>query len=317
MKMLPGMALEKKIADTIGEIEQVESLYDASSVEYDLMMYSLNMRLEQLYNERNLLRNNEGKEIISLSLRGDSIGFGSISARLLSPVIHEIQAITDSIASALHHDMSVRGRIPIEVLEQSTLMVTDTFAGSFGVKMEADLGQIKIDDDPLITKTLNRLFDFFGSEIEPEALLTQVSELGPRTLRHYKKLIECIDDNRVSVSFDWHSNYYGKNVWSFDSSQIARLRSVLNLIEESESVEVELRGKLTAGSVRRNTFELEVSTESEYYLIKGKSKNGLFSENGIKLGDMVDATLIKTSSKILSAGTQKESWFLKEIVPIS
>lgn len=313
IKSDPNLVLEKKINETIEEIKRVKDEYGESSFDFQVICDSLNKRLTQLNEEKKSLELNMGIERIRLKLQGEGIGSGSISARVLGPILYDLQLVTDNIANSIDNDPFIRGQIPMDILEQSNLFITETFPGSFGLEFQASLKQLDLTDDPLITKTIFRLFELLSTEIDPEMILDQVSELGPRTLSHYKRFIEKLDDNKINFNFDWHSYYHGTTFWEFSSQKIHHLREVLNMIKEKDTEEFVLQGILTAGSIRRNTFELDVTTSGSNNLIRGKTKNKLLSEKNIRFGEHVSASLVKTTASIVSTGKEKENYYLKEI----
>lgn len=314
MTLNPIQVISKRIQETEHEIDRVIEEYGEFSIEYDFLFSSLNKRLNQLKVERNHLLTNEGTENLRLILRGEGIGKGTISARILGPVLHELQSLTDNIANKLVNEPSPRGTIPYEILENSTLMLTKTFEGSFGIELKAYLSQMDMFDDPLITRSLDRFYELVTTEIDPDKILDQVSDLGSRTFRHYRKLIEALDSSKISFDLEWDSVIRGDYRWSFQAHKIHELRELLNTISESETEELLLGGTLTAGSIRRNTFELEVNDETGFkYLIKGKTKHNILKEKNISFGDYVEATLNKTTASIISTGSTKESWYLKDI----
>jgi hypothetical protein len=316
----PVLVLRKKIRATEDELLRIIEKYGRDSLEYQALSGSLERRLNQLNEElasiqvQSIEIRPDGVERLKLILRGEGIGKGTISARVLGPILQEIQHVADNIANAIENDPFAPGKIPYTILENSNLMVTGTFAGSFGVELVAEHGQLSLIDDPLITRTLQKFYDLLNTEIDADKIVDQVNDLGSRTFNHYKKLIMSLDDNRVGLDVDWLSEIHGVKKWSIPSYKVKLLRDVLEMIKEAENEDVTLRGFMTGGNIRRNNFELDVKDSNGIkYIIKGRTKNRLLSEQGIKFGEYVEANLIKTTRSIVSTGKDKVTYYLKDV----
>ena len=304
-------AIDKKIRSTEEELERIKNTLDPSSVEYHFLTSILNERLNELKKHKQELQDTIQSEKLTLVISGKGVEKGSISARVLAAVLNGLQSIADSIANALGNEPTEKGKIPSDILRQSDLIVVNTFPGSFGIELEGKIEYSNLFDDPLLTQTLSRLFGLLSSGTDADKIMESIADLGPRTLSHYKQWIKTMAEQEVSVHCEWKSRYAERYFWSIDTSTLPTLLETLDTIREEDSTEIELSGSLTGMNIRKETFEF---MDDEGNIITGRSKNELLRNHRDLIGEKSRFKFIKTTTRNVSTGKEKISWFLFEVI---
>ena len=79
-----------------------------------------------------------------------------------------------------------------------------TFAGSFGVILEKDCGQLEVADKSTKTnQIIENLFDVLENSSDGDHLISHISPYGQRTIAHYRTWLKSLKDNSVNIEMKW------------------------------------------------------------------------------------------------------------------
>lgn len=301
-------ALNRKIRDTqkaLSEISQMENS------DLRMMMSSeLEARLAVLLEESEVLEKVDTKETVSLRIYGEKVKSGKVSSRVLLDALNGFQSMVDSVANAMLHSPTSRGKIPERIKEITTFEIVGTFAGSFGLTMERPNSQCGLNAN---SSELSRVLDDFFAVLETtdnsEMLMNVIVPFGKRTVGHYRQWLDDLRENDVNLEIDWLDNAANKRNMHIVKEKAPAIISTLDAIDRIDHSEVELRGILNGVNVRSHTFEMRIEGVG---IIKGISKLDTLISISDKLGAEVNAHLIKSIS-YTKAGLQKTSWYLSNI----
>lgn len=304
-------SIDRKIKETEEQILSIEQSFNEESLDYIILTDQLRNRLNNLKSQKKALEEAYLKESVKLVISGENVSKGKISTRVLVAVLDGFQAVADSIANSLINEPTSSGKIPSNILQQTDLELVNIFEGSFGVELEAKIEDSLIVDNAIITQTLDKFFKLLSSADDNDKVFDEISELGSRTLNHYKAWLKSISEYGIEVQVDRKNQYAENYSWKMKKDILPSLLNSLENLKEEFTEEVDIDGRLTGLNLRKETFEFISSTEE---VISGRGKYEVIQNNKQLLGETIRLKLIKNVTRNLSTGREKITWFLKEIV---
>ncbi|MGK5512073.1 hypothetical protein [Brevibacillus formosus] len=270
---------------------------------------SLNKRLQKLKKQYEIASEYSNKEAMQLKFHPPGLPSGQIPVRTLTLVLGGLQQVVDSIANSLYNQPSAHGPIPSEILERNSLILKETKAGSFEVKLEVEHSQQVSMGDPMQTQTMNELFKLFNSSDIAESLVDVISDLGPRTLKHYKDWTKNLKELETEVEIEWRS-VRGQSKVVFNHENSDRIYKILGDISDTVEAEETHYGRLTGVNVRTKTFEICLPSGER---ISGRILKDTVAVAANLLDKKCMAVLIKLHTCYRATGKEKTSWTLKEV----
>ena len=310
MSMEAINSINRKINDTRA---QIEFMTNACKEPSDIVRFSLeelNRRLEDLIEQRKEIYNAQAKETVKLRLYGESIESGKISNRILVSVLGGFQSILESIAVISVGSMSTRGKFSDSAKMITDFKVTGTFAGSFGIVLEKDCGQMELTRNS--TKTgivMQNLFDILENSGDSTQLINHICPYGKRTIKHYRKWLKGIKNEGVNLEMNWIDDSAEIRHLNINHTTVDDIIYTLDSIDDISNEEVKIKGILTGLNIRQNTFELKV----EDTIIKGTSKLETLIKLSSMLGNEIQVLLIKSTLQSPNY-VSKITWYLEDII---
>ena len=305
MSLLEYNVLNKRIDETEKAIAEAMQISD--SVLREMTLSETRRHLQQLYTKRTQLEDSLSREQVSLRIYGDNVESGKVSARILLATLDGFQKLTDSIANAILHTPTQKGKIPQSVLDLTNFQITGVFAGSFGITLEKEETQLEAYSGmSQLTSVLGEFFSVLESTDHDELLLTSITPFGKRVVNHYREWLQELQTNNVNLDIQWNDSLAASRRIHVLAPKII---SILDTIDSVDDREVELTGKLTGINIRNLSFEMVVDGIG---LIQGKSKMETLIALTGTLGQEITATLIQSISTT-KGNIQKVNWYLYEI----
>lgn len=208
-------------------------------------------------------------------------------------------------ASACPNNIDIR-RVPDNVKEDNTLMVTGLFASSFGVRLQSKNSDL-FEDSPH-NQNLNNFIDLLNASQNSENLLPKLKALNLLSRSRFKALLKELVSAGVSVKAEW-ADPFGK----FSSSMISfeSLKESLRKLEEGDDSNTQTikyeNVRLVGVDIENDFFAL---FDRDGNLIKGKLESKLESYS-FNVPSMISATIEETC--IINPVTDKEKWSYKLI----
>lgn len=302
--------LDKKINQTKEYIQYLEQeLKDNNNdIAIQINLDSVKDRLKELEEER-LRMQDLYEENMELRIQGETVEKGKISARVLADVLTAFQSLTDSIANNIGNRDTSRGTIPATIREAVELKVTGVFAGSFGVKLQGNTVEPNLLEKPLLTQSMEKLFNLLSCETNPEKIMDVAPEVGQRSLTNYKEMVSLLSRYNIGIGVNWKSPLKGRYTWSLKSEIAPDLIKTLENIVEEEAKEVTFSGKLTALNFRKETFEFLVYDETRT-ILQGNIDPNIIKKSKQFLDEDCQVDIKEVVTKNLSTGQEKSSWTL-------
>ena len=190
----------------------------------------------------------------------------------------------------------------------SDFQIVDTFAGSFGVVLEKDYGQIAINANvSKENQVIDAVFNIVENSEDVDSLIETIVPYGKRTVQHYKAWMESIIDNDANIELNWIDPSASSRKVNVRSEMANYIVTTLSSIDVSEDEDVELIGILTGVNIRKKTFELSIE---DVGVIKGKSNLETLITVSNHLSKRVIAQLTK-NTVCSRDGIEQTNYYLK------
>lgn len=308
MPYVERYALDRKINETREAIAEANKTEDESL--RMVMASELEVRLSELLKESDALEVATSKETVALRIYGEKVQTGRVSSRILLAALSGFQSMVDSVANAMLHSPTARGKIPETIKDMTSFEVVGTFAGSFGITLERQNMQCGLSaTSPELTQVLDEVFTVLEVTDNSELLMSTIAPLGKRTVGHYRQWLDELRENEVNLELNWTDNAANKRNMRIIKEKSPAIISTLDAIDKTDQDEVALKGVLNGVNLRNHTFEISVDGVG---IIKGTSKIETLIAASDKLGSTVNAHLIKSTSTA-KTGFQKMTWYLSSI----
>jgi hypothetical protein len=197
------------------------------------------------------------REVLDLILIKDQ-HIKEISTYDLGQVLARFQSLVWAVA---YRDGGIRGRIPQRVVADNTFNVVNTFAASFGVRLESTaLGYLF--GETLLTPTIELLIKLMKSSNQEE-LHDILQIIRPRASAQYKAFLDILNYTNMELAASW-----GSPTDKHDSVSLTKIIIIdtIQMLEAEKDQQIEMipvNGELVSVNITRNTFGLE--TEKEHY----------------------------------------------------
>lgn len=308
MSHIEFSAIKRKIRDTEAELKNIALCSDENM--RSIMTSQLQLRLFELQKQKKEMENAFSKEAVSLRIYGESVEKGKISSRVLLAALGGFQSMLDSVANAILHSPTSRGKIPEHIKDITGFEVVGTFAGSFGVRLERQVSQSGIaSGDTDINRVMNEMFNILETLDNSEQLLSAITPCGKRTVAHYRQWLDDMRECGVDLEINWTNDSACTRKLHMMKNRAPSIITMLDTIDNIDNKETVLRGILNGINIRNHTFEMSVEGLG---IIKGKALPETLMKITEKIGTEITAHIVKSVS-FTKAGVQNVSWYMSSI----
>lgn len=308
MSLIEITTINKKIDQTREEINELSTCTDDNM--RAIMTLQLETRLEALLQKKAAMEAALAKDTITLRIYGDNVQRGKISSRVLLSALSGFQSMLDSVANAMLHSPTSRGKIPERVRDITAFEVVGTFAGSFGIVLEKQAQQQGMtSDDVELNGILSEMFTVLETVDDSERLLSVITPFGKRTVTHYRQWLDSLQDYGVNLELDWKNDSASSRRMHLMKENAPNIISTLDTIDKIDNETVVMNGVLNGVNIRNHSFEMSVEG---YGLVKGHALPETLMTILDKIGKEISANMVKSIS-FTKAGVEKISWYLSDI----
>lgn len=301
-------AINRKIEETRVELKNLSTCEDETMRLF--MTSQLESRLEFLLKSKQEMERTLAKETVTLRIYGEDVKPGKINSRVLLSALGGFQSMLDSVANAMYHSPTSRGKIPGRIRDITSFEIVDTFAGSFGLVLERQNVQITSSaEDSLISGVLSQMFSVLETVDDADQLLTAITPFGKRTVTHYRSWLDDLQQNNVNLQVGWTDEAASSRQMHLIKEKAPSIISTLDTISKIDNEDVLLYGSLNGVNIRNRSFEMSVVG---YGIIRGHATPETLMSILDKIGTDISANMIKSIS-FTKAGVQKTSWYLSSI----
>lgn len=300
--------INKKIEQTRNELDSLATCTDDNM--RTIMTLQLETRLTALLKEKEAMETTTAKDTVTLRIYGENVQPGKISSRVLLSALNGFQSMLDSVANAMLHSPTSRGKIPDRVKDITAFEVVGTFAGSFGIVLEKPTEQPGFtSSDAELNGILSEMFTVLETIDDSERLLSVITPFGKRTVTHYRAWLDGLRDSGVNLELDWKNDAAASRRMHLIKEKAPSIISTLDTIDKINNDEIVLSGKLNGVNIRSHSFEMSIDG---YGLVRGHALPETLMGALDKIGTEISANLIKSIS-FTKAGIEKTSWYLSSI----
>lgn len=238
----------------------------------------------------------ELEEALDAELTGSDLQFAfsgapvvehDIAAGFLGTFISKAQSLLNALGQATEQRATEMGRIATTLVEDYRLLVSGTFASSFGIKFrlhtESELGRLRIGHT---AEVLDQFCGLLDAQLDSAALVNTLA--SPRVKGRYYELVELVAKEDAKVTVRTKARRSGVRL---NAKQARDRVTWMDSLTESTST-LPLTGILTGGSIATNKFELQVGDE----FFRGRiSPEAKVQMQELKMGESVVAEVVETT----------------------
>ena len=299
--------IEAQVASLEAVIAEAKA-YGTSDFASEISLMSLQRQHEILVDELFAARLLASSNDAALSLSGASVHKHAMDAAALASVIGGFQRLVLSVAQALTGEPTARAPIPASIRLRNSLLVTATFASSFGISLRmptnGEAGELF--DNDLPKRSLDVTAEMFDDEPSPEFLALLRT---PRVKGHYSALVRTLARTKTGMQIRTRHRPYG---YRCSAERAQELVDYLELLKVEER-RFEVVGVLVGGSVEKGRYELTV--DEDHYAGK-VSELAERQMHEARFGEAVVATLVEiTTDHEDDILEPKVTYFLESIRP--
>ncbi len=308
MSQIEMNTIMKKIAETQAEIQNAAIITDSTL--RAVMTSQLETRLAALQKEQAEMEACAAKDTVTLRMYGENVQKGKISTRVLLATLNGFQSMLDSIANAMLHSPTARGRIPDHVRDLTAMEVVGTFAGSFGIVLERQSELVGMThDDSALDGILSKLFSVLETVDDSEQLMAIIAPYGKRAVTHYRDWLNDMNSYGINLEIGWKNDAASTRQMHLVKEKAPSIISTLDTIDKIDNEEIVLQGVLNGVNIRNHSFEMSVPGLG---LVKGLALPETLMGILDKIGTEISANMVKSISST-KAGVEKTSWYLSSI----
>ncbi len=240
------------------------------------------------------------RDILDIAIEGGEEAY-ELGCQKLGDTLTSIQYTLYSLDP--RWDSSLR-KPPLAVIDDNAANVTSLYESSFGIRIKSKKSANIFNVTPA-TETMNQLSDLLINSKNHETLKQALRTINPRAVMWYQKFLNSVQSTSGSLKFEWASPSSGRKS---DSLSKAQVDSAIELINENTEThhQINVKGKLIAINLKRNTFYIEGDDENDY--------SGNLSEqiktivlNGYTFEVPMEVDALIETKKVINTCTDKEN----------
>ncbi len=227
---------------------------DPTSFAARLSLVGLLRMQEYLLNERAQLLRDRQFEVIKIRFDGKAFEQKAANFEALGWFLVRFQKLLDAVGQAISSGPTRRGPIANETRRLTELRFQESFASSFGIQLTVR-SNYDLFGESISVSAVRSLFQMLNSQDQEAATRRQLGELGERTFRHLRRLLDDLVKSSDDFALRWEDVGGTSYEWSESSSKLAQFSSRLQNLRSSTVREFEIDAYLGGVSLIRQRFE--------------------------------------------------------------
>lgn len=223
-----------------------------------------------------LIKNN--RYVLEISFEPEGKHDHEIDSRFLGNALIDTQNIISSLA--LPSTSNILSRYPEEIKKATQMKVTDTFAASFGIRLESNVHANILSDD-IVSKSLQKfhlLFDNLSKD-EPNMNKEFYSDFNAKSMQKFNDLVEEMSEKNISGKIKIGTPLPGANTNIKESTfTVKNLKDFSILAEKNVSEKTEnitVNGVLYMHDHKSKMFKIFSDSKEDELVIKGMVNDNL------------------------------------------
>jgi hypothetical protein len=241
----------------------------------------------------------------------------SFPARDIGNILSSLQELFDSVGQFASGKSSDKGPISQEIKENTRLSVSETFQGSFGVKLIIEptiqptqlgfLDELSGESLPeIVSEWFLNLLEASREEHEVK-LRTLLQTLNKRSSIKYRSFLKAIMQSNSDVDVDWGSQnpQKGKRTFLSKNDAISTIE-IINKVEDEEPLKFSFVGKLISSMSEKEKAEFEnIENEDEKYWASISNQDVDRWVGSLVIRDTYNVEIEEVTSINLATGEEK------------
>ncbi|MFZ2727102.1 MAG: DUF6575 domain-containing protein [Methylococcaceae bacterium] len=237
-----------------------------------------------------------------------------LDIKILGKTLISLQETIDSIGQKHLGKTTIKGKIPIDTLQQTALNVCQIFEGSFGIQLKSSYIENDIFNYSLVSDSIAEAFNLFMLKDNEMELKNRLHELKGRVASKYQQFLKDLLSIESDLKIEWGSPK-NKRGGSFilEHKVIRKTFDIINKLEISEKDNISIEGKLIGCNVRTKTYEiLSLNDEAKF---SGRISDNADIQHPI-INDIYQVEIEHIIKTKLSSGEEKNEWNLIRLIPV-
>jgi hypothetical protein len=205
------------------------------------------------------------RETFNYRIFPDAVTAHEVPARKLGGILTATQELIDSLGQASLGEPTVRGPLPIDLLQKTRVNVSHTFPGSFGVQFRSAqysdlLGQ------SALASAMRELANLLRAEDSEDRLSNKLHLLKGRVASKYRRLLKELADIDSGIDLDWGSvEPGGGDRFQLTAAQVKSAYAIVDQIDIAMAEEIVVAGKLVGFNSRTKRYEILSGDDGRTY----------------------------------------------------
>jgi hypothetical protein len=261
------------------------------------------------------------REAINLVFEFPTLHKMEAPAAKLGMILQSFQFLIDALGQFKNGNPTTHGSIPKNMLEQTQLVVSGTFSGSFGIELLATYAP-DLWGNSLALEAIEEFVQLIDAGCNIQKLRNLLFELRPRVASRYRIFLEYLVSSEAALKVDWGSVSSEKGGLTFISLSNAKSAlAIVSQVEAEQPKQYQILGELIGLNKRTKSFEiLELKVRKKISeLQEGKKISGVMTSEVIKhnkqptIGEIYNATIREITQVSLTTGQEKVEYQLIEL----
>ena len=240
---------------------------------------------------------------------------GQVAADVVSRLVGNLQRILDAIGQALSTTPTSKGPIPNSIKEQTRLLFAGTYAGSLGLRLEAERQDSPLGES-LARSSLEGLFGLLEEDQRTSEPAFRRRIWTSRVIANYINLLSTIETSTYPTSLRW--NQTGKDETHevrITPGSAESMKSTIRAATDEIQEDLYLEGVIVAGNIRTKWFQFTATGSGDNF--SGRIHRDATSQvDHIPLGS-VCRVILKPNLQINQlTGEEKTTYTLLSIRPM-
>jgi hypothetical protein len=134
-----------------------------------------------------------------------------VEVPFLATALRNFQTVVTSAVGSAMGRMARSGRFNEALRADTTLRVTETFAGSFGVQLETSVEQLELEDLGFVSEAVKNLVELMQADADSE-VVDALAPFDARAIANYRRMLEHLKNSGADLDLKWHSATGSRNV---------------------------------------------------------------------------------------------------------
>lgn len=251
------------------------------------------------------------REVLNLYLHGGRTRLHELEASYLGRILIRVQSLMLTLVAG---DVSSRGPFPQRAINQNSLVVSGTMAGSFGVRLESMNMRSLFPDNPT-TSAFSALIDLLDASNDRDNLRRTLTDVRPRAVNQLHMLFSTLSDGNLGLKADWGSPHGLAKSATIPLGSVRQALLVLDEEGELSKEQYEIHGRIVGINVEKKRFEF-VGDNGERY--RGAYDPEFVEESGIALNvdrGVSGTTILEELLEMTVYGEEKPSFTMLKFTP--